>query len=83
MSGKKPKYPKSELEYNEECLLSPSQIKKIRLSYGLTSWQFSLLLGWKDDRIKEYESGQLHTQDEDQLFRKLSNPLEMCRFLLG
>ena len=51
-------------------LLTSKEIAGIREEYGLTSEEFSKILGFKEDRIKRLEAKVIQDKETDQLIRR-------------
>lgn len=63
--------------------LQPSDIRLLRLQYGLSTEQFSCVLGFKTDEIRELEKGKAIDKELEGLLKRLFSPAEMCRYLIG
>lgn len=63
-------------------LIAPSEIRLLRLSYGLSVEQFALLLDWKPAKLDAYEHGACIEERDARLLLRLQNPDDMLKYLL-
>jgi DNA-binding transcriptional regulator YiaG len=70
-------------DLNAANTLTSAQIKRLRLSYGLSISQFACILGWEENCLEQLENGKCPTPEENALLLRLHTPAEMCRFLLS
>ncbi|MBI9049343.1 MAG: DUF4065 domain-containing protein [Anaerolineaceae bacterium] len=62
-------------------MMQPSELIKLRKSFGLTQKEFSLLLGIGIATLNRYENGALQTEAHDQMIRLYSNPKNLRSIL--
>lgn len=62
-------------------LLLPSEVKKIRESYGLSQRAFSRLLNWGEVTIHRYETGSIQDQSHNDMLVLLRDPNNMKTLL--
>ena len=59
--------------------LQPEDIRKIRLSYGLTQNDLSKILGWGGATLSRYENGALQSASHDSLLKLVQNPSNLLK----
>lgn len=63
------------------CIPSPEEIKALRTGYGLNYSQFSRLLGFGPNQLKNYEEGQVPSESNGKMLSLVADPLTMMRLL--
>ena len=62
-------------------LLTPAQIRQIRLTYSLSQGELASLLGWSERTIRRFERGSLQDIDHDRVLASLQSPSGMSLYL--
>lgn len=58
-------------------ILPASDIKKIRLKYGITQREFARLLDWRFETVQQYEDGIIPKKEHYQKLLEISDPSQM------
>jgi putative zinc finger/helix-turn-helix YgiT family protein len=70
-----------EIYREKHHVISPSQIKTMRESYGLSQRGLGTLLGWGEITIHRYENGSLPDDSHNQVLQFIREPLNMKRIV--
>jgi len=62
-------------------MLSPSEIRQIRIGYGLSQGEFAQLLGWGRATINRYENNSIQSTGHDQTLKLIRNAGTALHFL--